>query len=60
MSGYRAIGPQSETVIGGLASSDDFLRRGYQVDLEMLNLDTAIQKVGRDAPASIDPSALVT
>lgn len=60
MSGYRAIGPQSETVIGGVVSTGDFLSRGYQVDLEMLNLDTAIQKIARDAPTSLDAGAAQT
>lgn len=44
---------------GGTVSTDAFLTKGYQIDLEMGNVDTLITRLERDAGA-LDPSAGAT
>lgn len=49
--GYRSIGPANgETIIGGVVSTDSYLEKGHQVDLEMLNLDSVINKAQQLVP----------
>jgi hypothetical protein len=47
---FKSVGPGSETIIGGVVSSDSFLDRGHQVDLEMMNVDSLINRANQLAP----------
>lgn len=58
MPGYRSIGPAGgETIIGGTVGVDTYLDKGRQIDLEMANLDSVIQRAHQLAP---DPAQLLT
>jgi hypothetical protein len=44
----------------GLTTTEDFQRKGFQVDLEMTNLDSAINGVNRTSPGTIPFADLQT
>ncbi len=43
-----------------MISTEEFLHRGHQVDLDMMNLDTAIHGVKKNSPSSVPSSELLT
>lgn len=58
MPGYRSIGPAGgETIIGGTVGVDTYLDKGRQIDLEMQNLDSVVNRANQLAP---DPAELLT
>jgi hypothetical protein len=59
MSKYRNVSPASETIVGGMVGPESYERTARQIDLEMMNVDSMISKLARDAP-SVDPSAYAT
>lgn len=43
-----------------IVSTDEFLRRGHQVDFDMMNLDSVVQGIVANAPDSVPSADLMT
>lgn len=44
----------------GLLNIEEFVRKGQQIDLDMLNLDSAIKGIAKNSPANVPPADLMT